>query len=170
MLVDARVSADRIEGVIREAEKYVPDLFMPAPAPSDDEVAAETRMLEAVEKTEKTAAQRLAEAPPPAKIILRKVTATRAPENVTVLHDITFDVTQPGLVVITGGNASGKTSLLLSILNELTFKTGVAMITPRRKVSVAYSAHEPWIVNATAKVRTIYAPCLPLSTLLYSPI
>ena len=98
---------------------------------------------------------------PPCKIILRAVTATRgsAPKEVEVLKDITFDVTQPGLVIITGGNASGKTSLLLSILNELTFRQGVAVITgpPRQNITVAYSAHEPWIINATARENILLA-------------
>ena len=92
---------------------------------------------------------------------MRAVTATRGsvPKEVEVLKDITFDVTQPGLVIITGGNASGKTSLLLSILNELTFRQGVAVITgpPRQNITVAYSAHEPWIINATARENILLA-------------
>ena len=98
---------------------------------------------------------------PPCKVILRAVTATRGnvSKEVEVLKDITFDVTQPGLVIITGGNSCGKTSLLLSILNELTFRQGVAVITgpPRQNVTVAYSAHEPWIINATARENILLA-------------
>lgn len=158
MLVDARISGERIESIVREALKYQPDLFLPTPAPDASTVASDELIMAAIEKSEALKqAQLQADSAPPCKVIMRSVTATRAPSNVIVLQDITFDVSQPGLVVLAGGNAAGKTSLLLSILNELTFKAGVAMITPRRGVSVAYSAHDPWIINATAKDNILMA-------------
>jgi ABC-type multidrug transport system ATPase subunit len=89
------------------------------------------------------------------RIVVRNVTAIRMPDAV-ILKDLSFDLTQPGLVLILGGNASGKTSLMLSILNELTFKTGSAQILTENNRS-AYSGHEPWIINATARENILMA-------------
>jgi ABC-type multidrug transport system ATPase subunit len=89
------------------------------------------------------------------RIVVRKLTAIRMPDAV-ILKEISFDLTQPGLVLILGGNASGKTSLMLSILNELTFKTGSAQILSENNCS-AYSGHEPWIINATARENILMA-------------
>jgi ABC-type multidrug transport system ATPase subunit len=89
------------------------------------------------------------------RIVVRKVTAIRMPD-VVIIKDVSFDFSQPGLVLILGGNASGKTSLMLSILNELTFKTGSAQILSENNCS-AYSGHDPWIVNATAKENILMA-------------
>jgi ABC-type multidrug transport system fused ATPase/permease subunit len=154
MLVDSMVSIDRIESIIVECEKYNCAIFAPK---SFDEtiVAAEDELAASLENESGQGAGNRAEAA--ARVVMRGVTAFRgAPNSVVVLTNMSLDISQPGLVVITGGNASGKTSLLLSILNELNFHVGAATITPKRCV-VAYSGHDPWIVNASAKDNILIA-------------
>ena len=62
-------------------------------------------------------------------IILKNVTAVRSKDTI-ILRNISFSLKSSGLVLIVGGNASGKTSLLLSVLNELHFTIGEASIKP----------------------------------------
>ena len=64
-----------------------------------------------------------------AKISLRTVTAIRG-KNAIILKNISFSLGPNGLTVIVGGNASGKTSLLLSMLNELVLTKGDAAFIP----------------------------------------
>jgi ABC-type multidrug transport system fused ATPase/permease subunit len=142
LVVEALVSLERIESVILEAMKYEPLLYDPKQKTAD----AKQSPFKGGESIEAAV-----------RVSVMNVTASRgAPDSVTVLKNISFDLAQPGLVIISGGNASGKSSLLLAILNELTFKEGTASITPRAS-TVAYSGHEPWIVNATAKENILLA-------------
>ena len=63
------------------------------------------------------------------EIILNSVTAVRS-KNICILKNISFSLDSSGLILIVGGNACGKTSLLLSIINELEFTVGDASIKP----------------------------------------
>ena len=63
------------------------------------------------------------------EIILNSVTAVRS-KNICILKNISFSLDSSGLILIVGGNACGKTSLLLSIINELEFTVGESSIKP----------------------------------------
>lgn len=69
------------------------------------------------------------EKPQPTSITVKSVTAVRG-KNTVILKDISFSLVNSGLTIIVGGNTSGKTSLLLSILNELILVQGKSTIRP----------------------------------------
>ena len=71
----------------------------------------------------------LLDIPSTAMIRLRDVTAIRGSDSI-ILKNISFSLGPNGLTLIVGGNASGKTSLLLSILNELVLTKGDAALIP----------------------------------------
>ena len=92
------------------------------------------------------------------RISLTNLTAMRSKTTV-VLRNVTLNIPiiQPGLVLIIGGNASGKTSLLLSILEELdTTVDSKINVTPPAS-SIAYIEHTPWIMNASVKQNILLA-------------
>jgi len=141
LFTEALVSLERIESIMFEAMKYKPLLY--------DAKQDMANVIQSDFKDEPTMAA--------ARVKVENLTALRgSPESLTVLDKVSFDVEEPGLVIISGGNASGKSSLLLAILNELTLKEGSASITPTA-AKVAYSGHEPWIVNASAKENVLLA-------------
>ena len=92
------------------------------------------------------------------KIQLNNITVTRG--NTSVLRNINLKLQQPGLVLLIGDNASGKSSLLLTILNELNSNVaqsgGNIFISPRH-TRTAYCGHDSWIMNATVKENIIVA-------------
>lgn len=106
ILVDAMVSLDRIEAIVSEAEKHSPTLFFPeAPLPPPPPGAGAEAEDAAAPELAKVAAAAAARA---CRVRMANVTAVRgAPERV-VLQNVTLDITRPGLVVIAGGNASGR--------------------------------------------------------------
>jgi ATP-binding cassette subfamily C (CFTR/MRP) protein 4 len=63
------------------------------------------------------------------------------------LKNIVFEVLPGQLCVIVGPVASGKTSLLMSILGELPYLQG----TLSRPARLSYFAQEPWILSSTVK-------------------
>jgi ABC-type multidrug transport system fused ATPase/permease subunit len=69
-----------------------------------------------------------------------------------VLHNIDFFVARKSLVAVVGEVGAGKSSLLHAILSE--------MIGPRPEVagSIAYTAQNPWILNASVRDNIMLAP------------
>lgn len=68
--------------------------------------------------------------------------------NRSLLSDINFSIHEPGLVLVLGSNKSGKTTLLLTLLQEVSYSGEVVI--KANSDRVAYCGHEPWIRNATA--------------------
>jgi ABC-type multidrug transport system fused ATPase/permease subunit len=64
-----------------------------------------------------------------------------------VLHAIDLDVKRGALVGVVGLVGSGKTSLCMSLLNELVITEGTVSL----RGSVAYVAQSPWILNASVR-------------------
>ena len=63
------------------------------------------------------------------EIVLKTVTAVRS-KNMIILRGLSVALGPVGLTLIVGNNASGKTSLLLSIINELSFTEGEVTVHP----------------------------------------
>lgn len=71
----------------------------------------------------------------------------------TVLKDITFDCTAPGIYGVVGQVGSGKSSLLYALLGELPAVSGAVVVTG----TVSYSAQQPWIQgNLTIKENILF--------------
>ena len=122
IFTDALVSLDRIQAIICEAEKYDKDLF--APNKNNEKSGYQND-----ENNENSDIDDFKEILQPTSITVKSVTAVRG-KNTVILKDISFSLASTGLTVIVGGNASGKTSLLLSILNELILVQGKSSIRP----------------------------------------
>jgi ABC-type transport system involved in cytochrome bd biosynthesis fused ATPase/permease subunit len=96
-----------------------------------------------------------------AEIHINGATAVRAP-SIVVISGADFHITRPGLYLLIGDNASGKTSLLLTILQELTLTEGRANIVPSG-VQVAYCGHDSWILNMSAKENILIGSLSPVN-------
>jgi len=72
---------------------------------------------------------------------------------VKILKDINLSLRAGKLTMIMGSIGSGKSSILLSILNEMP-------TSPDSKItingSIAYSAQKPWIMSATVKENIVF--------------
>jgi len=68
------------------------------------------------------------------------------------LDKITFKCDSPGLVIVCGQVASGKSSMILSLLNELPIKEGKAVIGG----SCGYSSQQAWVFNGTVRENIIF--------------
>ena len=129
IFTDALVSLDRIEALIVEAEKYDSSLFSSVKKnDQNDDKNDDTEMSKNDDDQDDDNGENGSENQN-TKIILKSVTAVRA-KNAIILRDISFSLGPTGLILIVGANASGKTSLLLSIINELKFTVGDASIKP----------------------------------------
>ena len=140
---DALVSLDRIEALLFEAEKYDKDLFSPnknqnqnsiekkEEYENENENENENGQIRTHHEIDEGVAEKneLLDIPSTAMIRLRDVTAIRGSDSI-ILKNISFSLGPNGLTLIVGGNASGKTSLLLSILNELVLTKGDAALIP----------------------------------------
>ena len=154
IFTDALVSLERIESLIFEAEKYDKNLFslnkferekniesnnirnkMDKDGDSDDN--DDDNVIQQSESPKSKNNNELynkyqnynRKNNKNTEIILNSVTAVRS-KNVIILKNISFSLESSGLILIVGGNACGKTSLLLSIINELQFTVGEASINP----------------------------------------
>ena len=124
---DAVVSIGRVEKIVREAERC-----------------------EALHRSHATAADAATNSKhlSPA-IYLRNVSAIRPPSRVVVQVE-GMALRGPGLIFVTGANASGKTSFFLAILHELLIQHGEVYSEPRDR-PIAFCGHDSWIVNASAR-------------------
>ena len=68
------------------------------------------------------------------------------------LHIDRLDVDRGSLVSVVGSVGSGKTTLMLGMLNQLPMTGGTSLVTGR----VAYCAQEAWIVNATLRDNVLF--------------
>ena len=143
IFTDALVSLDRIEAIICEAEKYDKDLF----TPNKNDEKNDTK------NSENSDIDDFVEKPQPTSITVKSVTAVRG-KNTVILKDISFSLVSTGLTIIVGGNASGKTSLLLSILNELIFVQGKSSIRPSQ-VSSTYDIYIIYFENDQFNIKRI---------------
>ncbi|XP_066435021.1 ATP-binding cassette sub-family C member 5-like isoform X2 [Eleutherodactylus coqui] len=69
-----------------------------------------------------------------------------------VLHNITFSLRKGRLVGICGSVGCGKSSLILSILGQLTLLEGTMSVTG----SIAYAAQQAWIFNASMRENILF--------------
>jgi ABC-type multidrug transport system fused ATPase/permease subunit len=69
--------------------------------------------------------------------------------SVQTLMDASFTIFKGELVAIVGTVSSGKSSLLSSLMNELTVSSGSIFMSPG--CSIAYHSQQPWILNRTIK-------------------
>lgn len=145
MLSDALVSLRRIEDIVNQARMFNPTLLTPAMFDNESSSHLPAEIASTLTAAPSTQPNYAA-----ASITFDHVTSVRLPSNTAVVKDICCQIDQPGLVVILGPNASGKSSLLLTILNELVVQHGSVTISPESSI-VAYSGHEAWILNTTAK-------------------
>ncbi|XP_053563670.1 ATP-binding cassette sub-family C member 5 [Bombina bombina] len=74
------------------------------------------------------------------------------PELQPVLHNINFTLKKGKLVGICGSVGSGKSSLILSILGQLTLVKGTLSVTG----SIAYVAQQAWIFNASLRENILF--------------
>jgi ABC-type multidrug transport system fused ATPase/permease subunit len=134
IFTDALVSLDRIEALLFEAEKFEKNLFSPHRNTNENKNSntygnEEIDLNLSVENEGESVENELPDIASTAKISLRTVTAIRG-KSAEILKNITFTLGPNGLTLIIGGNASGKTSLLLSMLNELVLMKGDAAFIP----------------------------------------
>jgi ABC-type multidrug transport system fused ATPase/permease subunit len=69
--------------------------------------------------------------------------------SVHTLIDASFTIFKGELVAIVGTVSSGKSSLLYSLMNELTVSSGSIFMSSG--CSIAYHSQQPWILNRTIK-------------------
>ena len=136
LYTDAVVSCERMQSLINEAEQYG-DIFT-INSNYDNE-----NQLSPLQNKEDLRCG----------INLRNVNVKRGDR--LVLTDIDFEIKNPGLYVIIGDNASGKTSLLLTILHELKY-IGCVSVYPA-DIKIAYLSHDCWICKRTAKENILMA-------------
>lgn len=132
---DACISCERIQSLINEAEKYE-DIFSIDSVYDHDDYNHKSPMHQ--EET---------------NIKLNNVNVKR--DETEVLTDINLEIQGPGLYLIIGDNASGKTTLLLTVLNELKFNGQLTVNPPESKI--AYCGHECWIIKRSAKQNILLA-------------
>lgn len=107
-------------------------------------------------------------------LALKNVTAMRPPQT-SVLRNVSLSITSPGLTIVAGKNGSGKTALLLTVLEEMLINNvvspamsssntvvslGGSVLTFPQNLAIAYCGHDPWIINATARQNILLGRCL----------
>ncbi|KAJ5928177.1 ATP-binding cassette transporter [Penicillium verhagenii] len=70
------------------------------------------------------------------------------------LHDINLSVRKGGITMIIGPVASGKSTILQTVLHETVVKAGEAKVTTSVS-QIAYCAQVPWIINASIRENII---------------
>lgn len=70
------------------------------------------------------------------------------------LHNINLSVRQSGITMVIGPVASGKSTILQTVLHETVVKAGEAKVTTSES-QIAYCAQVPWIINASIRENII---------------
>ena len=65
-------------------------------------------------------------------------------------------ITEGSLVTVTGKTGSGKTTFLLSLLNETIVRDGEIRFSEQLKSGISYCPHSPWIRNKTIRENILY--------------
>ena len=153
LLSDAQVSCGRIESLMMDALRFQPDLFDEVSAFEQEERQHARRQRETEENDSGGVGRVL--------VSVEGVTALRPPDA-AVLRGVSLRpaVTCPGLTLVVGGNASGKTSLLLTVMGELDVRDahgGGGVLREPQGAAFAYMGHDAWITNASAKDNILLA-------------
>ncbi|KAF5273606.1 hypothetical protein FQR65_LT04605 [Abscondita terminalis] len=85
-------------------------------------------------------------------ILLRNVTAKWSKSIANTLTNLNVCIEEGSLVAIVGTVGSGKTSLLQSILGEITVTSGDVLVNG----SVSYSSQDPWIFNSSIRQNILF--------------
>lgn len=80
------------------------------------------------------------------------VSARWPASDTKTLHNVTFRIESPGLLVVCGQVASGKSSLFLALLNELPISDGCAKI----QGTYGYCSQTAWIFNGTPRDNIVF--------------
>lgn len=72
--------------------------------------------------------------------------------EIKTLEGISFRCEGPGLIIICGQVASGKSSFLMSLLNELPISEGTARVSGK----LGYSSQTAWIFNGTVRENIVF--------------
>ena len=75
--------------------------------------------------------------------------------NRTVISDVTVDLRGENLITVLGPVGSGKTSLLLAILQEIPLISGKV----RKSGSLSYVPQIPWIFSGTVRNNIVFSQC-----------
>lgn len=157
LLTAAMVSCARIEDLWRAAEAFEPNLLRTSPdrahrvdavfsiVGDDDD---EDDDLNDKENNAVLCSGDRGSGAGGASIDLSALTCVRG--RARVLRDVSLRARGPNLVVVTGLNASGKTSLLLAIARELDIESGTVRCRPA-DVRIALCAHEAWLLDASVR-------------------
>lgn len=78
------------------------------------------------------------------------LSASWATKGPAVLHDVSLEVLPGQLVGVVGSVASGKSSLLLSLMRELKFSVHSTLAV---QGTVAFAPQEPWIITGTRRTQ-----------------
>jgi ATP-binding cassette, subfamily C (CFTR/MRP), member 1 len=81
-------------------------------------------------------------------ISLENVDLRPTPEADVVLSNISFDIPRGSIAMVIGSVASGKSTLLKSILGEAVQEKGTISVADRR---IAYCGQTPWLPNTTIR-------------------
>ena len=86
-------------------------------------------------------------------LIKSQAEKTNKPNYVRVLKDINTTIRKQNFTIVIGDIGSGKSSLLLSILNEM-----IAYNDAKIQIngSIAYAAQKPWIISASVKSNILF--------------
>lgn len=85
-------------------------------------------------------------------VIFKNVSAKWDAKTQSGIHNLTLEAHENQLIAISGPVASGKSTLLLTILRELDIHSGNLLING----VVSYSAQDPWLFDATIRQNILF--------------
>ncbi|XP_066261397.1 probable multidrug resistance-associated protein lethal(2)03659 [Euwallacea similis] len=114
--------------------------------------ASVTRMSKLLHIEERYTPANVAEGKP--KIVFQDVTVSIHHEN--ILKNLSFNISTPGVNVITGSVGSGKSSLLKTILRDYPATKGSVVVCG----SVSYASQDSWLFPSTIKQNILFGQAL----------